>query len=93
MAGLAVGIFLHLPIPQTAALAGFTAGIAVAAAEIWSGYGLRFIPIAVLLGCATHITGDMLTDSGCMLGYPWSRHRFRLLPEPLAFTTGTLRNC
>jgi hypothetical protein len=33
------------------------AGIAVAAAGIWYGYGLRFIPIAVLLGCATHITG------------------------------------
>lgn len=61
-----------------------------AAAAIWYGYGLRFIPIAVLLGCATHITGDMLTDSGCMLGYPWSRQRFHLLPEPLAFTTGTL---
>jgi len=29
-------------------------------------------------------------DSGCMLGYPWSKHRFRLPPEPLAFTTGTL---
>jgi len=66
------------------------AGIAVAAATVWYGYGLRFIPIAVLLGCATHITGDMLTDSGCMLGYPWSRYRFHLLPEPLAFTTGTL---
>jgi membrane-bound metal-dependent hydrolase YbcI (DUF457 family) len=66
------------------------AGIAVAAAAVWYGYGLRFIPIAVLLGCATHITGDMLTDSGCMLGYPWSRYRFHLLPEPLAFTTGTL---
>jgi hypothetical protein len=159
VAGLAAGIFTHLPIPQTAALAGFTAGmallpdldkcgssparslgflseavawvschfradwggkaglallmtlsvsaalealhlarghvadlagVAVAAAEIWYGYGLRLIPIAVLLGCATHITGDMLTDSGCMLGFPWSRQRFHLLPEPLAFTTGTL---
>ncbi|MGO9296188.1 MAG: hypothetical protein ACLP52_20325 [Streptosporangiaceae bacterium] len=37
----------------------------------------------------THIAGDLCTDSGCMLGYPLSRHRFRLLPEPLAFTTGT----
>jgi len=27
------------------------AGIAVAAATVWYGYGLRFIPIAVLLGC------------------------------------------
>ena len=77
---------LHLARGHVADLAG----IAVAAATVWYGYGLRFIPIAVLLGCATHITGDMLTDSGCMLGYPWSRYRFHLLPEPLAFTTGTL---
>jgi hypothetical protein len=43
----------------------------------------------VLIGCSTHIAGDMLTDSGCMLGFPVSRQRFHLLPEPLAFTTGT----
>jgi membrane-bound metal-dependent hydrolase YbcI (DUF457 family) len=63
--------------------------IGIAAAEIWFGYGLRLIPLAVLIGCATHIAGDMLTDSGCMLGFPVSRQRFHLLPEPLAFTTGT----
>jgi membrane-bound metal-dependent hydrolase YbcI (DUF457 family) len=61
----------------------------IAAAEVWFGYGLRLIPLAVLIGCCTHIAGDMLTDSGCMLGFPVSRHRFHLLPEPLAFTTGT----
>ncbi|HEY7144214.1 MAG TPA: metal-dependent hydrolase [Streptosporangiaceae bacterium] len=65
-------------------------GIAVAAGEVWYGYGLRLIPLAVLLGCSAHIAGDMLTDSGCMLGFPASRYRFRLLPEPLAFTTGTV---
>lgn len=64
-------------------------GIGVAAWEVWYGYGLSLIPLAVLIGCATHIVGDMLTDSGCMLGFPWLRHRFHLLPEPLAFTTGT----
>jgi membrane-bound metal-dependent hydrolase YbcI (DUF457 family) len=64
-------------------------GIGVAAVEIWYGYGLALIPLAVLVGCATHIAGDMLTDSGCMLGYPASRFRYHLLPEPLAFTTGT----
>ena len=63
--------------------------IGVAAFEIWFGYGLALIPLAVLVGCATHIAGDMLTDSGCMLGYPASRYRYHLLPEPLAFTTGT----
>jgi hypothetical protein len=45
--GIAAGIFLHLPVPQTAALAG------------------------------------------CMPGFPVVKHRFHLLPEPLAFTTGT----
>jgi membrane-bound metal-dependent hydrolase YbcI (DUF457 family) len=64
-------------------------GIAVATWEVWTGYGLSLIPLAVLIGCGTHIAGDMLTDSGCMLGYPVLRHRFHLLPEPLAFTTGT----
>lgn len=63
--------------------------IGVAAGVIWFGYGLRLIPLAVLIGCGTHIAGDMLTDSGCMLGFPVFRHRFHLLPEPLAFTTGT----
>jgi membrane-bound metal-dependent hydrolase YbcI (DUF457 family) len=63
--------------------------IGVAAGEVWFGFGLRLIPLAVLIGCSTHIAGDMLTDSGCMLGFPVSRHRFHLLPEPLAFTTGT----
>ena len=65
-------------------------GIAVAAWEVWFGYGLWLIPLAVLIGCGTHIAGDMLTDSGCMLGFPLSRRRYHLLPEPLAFTTGSL---
>jgi membrane-bound metal-dependent hydrolase YbcI (DUF457 family) len=64
-------------------------GIAVAAAEVRFGYGLTLIPLAVLIGTTTHIAGDMLTDSGCMLAFPLSKHRFHLLPEPLAFTTGT----
>jgi membrane-bound metal-dependent hydrolase YbcI (DUF457 family) len=61
----------------------------VAAAEVWYGYGLSLIPLAVFVGCCTHIIGDMLTDSGCMLLFPLSKHRFHLLPEPFAFTTGT----
>jgi membrane-bound metal-dependent hydrolase YbcI (DUF457 family) len=63
--------------------------VGVAVAGVWFGYGLGLIPLAVLIGCSTHIAGDMLTDSGCMLGFPVSRQRFHLLPEPLAFTTGT----
>jgi membrane-bound metal-dependent hydrolase YbcI (DUF457 family) len=65
------------------------AGIGVAAWEVWYGYGLRLIPLAVFIGCCTHIAGDMLTESGCMLGFPVYRHRFHLLPRPLTFTTGT----
>jgi membrane-bound metal-dependent hydrolase YbcI (DUF457 family) len=64
-------------------------GIGVAALEVWYGYGLRLIPLAVLVGCLTHIAGDMLTESGCPLLYPFSQHRFHLLPRPLAFETGT----
>ena len=64
-------------------------GIAVASWAVWYGYGLRLIPIAVFVGCCTHIAGDMLTDSGCMLTFPLSKQRYHLLPEPLAFTTGT----
>jgi membrane-bound metal-dependent hydrolase YbcI (DUF457 family) len=64
-------------------------GIGVASWEVWYGYGLRLIPLAVFLGCATHILGDLLTDSGCMLTFPLSKQRYHLLPEPLAFTTGT----
>jgi membrane-bound metal-dependent hydrolase YbcI (DUF457 family) len=64
-------------------------GIGVAAWEVWFGYGLRLLPLAVFLGCGAHIIGDMLTDSGCMLTFPLSTQRHHLLPEPLAFTTGT----
>jgi membrane-bound metal-dependent hydrolase YbcI (DUF457 family) len=64
-------------------------GIAVAAWEVWYGYGLRLIPLAVFLGCSAHVLGDLLTDSGCMLTFPLSKQRYHLLPGPLAFTTGT----
>jgi membrane-bound metal-dependent hydrolase YbcI (DUF457 family) len=55
----------------------------------WSGTGLALVGLACTLGCAIHVAGDLCTDSGCMLAYPLSQHRFHLLPEPLAFTTGT----
>jgi membrane-bound metal-dependent hydrolase YbcI (DUF457 family) len=65
------------------------AGVAVAAGVVMLGFGLTLIPLAVAIGVSTHICGDMLTDSGCMLLYPFSKHRFHLLPGPLQFTTGT----
>jgi membrane-bound metal-dependent hydrolase YbcI (DUF457 family) len=55
-----------------------------------TGTGLALVAFATGLGCATHVFGgDMLTDSGCPLAYPFSRYRFKWWGEPLAFTTGT----
>lgn len=69
--------------------AGDVVGIAAAAAVVFYGQGLAWIPLAVALGCATHVAGDSLTESGCMWAWPLSSHRFHLLPGRLAFTTGT----
>ncbi|MBO0823783.1 MAG: metal-dependent hydrolase [Actinobacteria bacterium] len=63
---------------------GVVAGVAVAV----SGFWLALVPAAVAAGCIAHLAGDMLTDSGVPLLFPWMQ-RFRLLPEPLAFRTGT----
>lgn len=64
-------------------------GLAAAAAVVLYGFGLTLIPLATAVGLATHIGGDLLTDSGVRLLYPFSNFRFHLLPEPFAFTTGT----
>ena len=64
------------------------AGVAVAAAVIWHGYGLPLIPLAVLLGCTVHGVFDSMTGSGVNWLWPWQR-RFHVLPRPLQFTTGT----
>jgi membrane-bound metal-dependent hydrolase YbcI (DUF457 family) len=94
MAGLALLIALTVSAgaEATRATNGHIAdvvGVVVAAGVVFAGYGLTLIPVAVAIGCATHIAGDLLTDSGCMLWFPLSKRRFHLLPEPLAFTTGT----
>lgn len=60
-----------------------------AVAMVTTGTGLSLVALAVGLGCVTHLAGDMLTDSGVPVLLPFSRYRFRLLPEPFAFTTGT----
>ncbi|HET7018150.1 MAG TPA: metal-dependent hydrolase [Streptosporangiaceae bacterium] len=51
--------------------------------------GLPLIALAVGVGCATHVVGDMLTDEGCPLLFPLSSKHFHLLSERLSFTTGT----
>jgi len=60
-----------------------------AVAMVTTGTGLSLAALATGLGCATHIAGDMLTDSGVPLLLPFSRYRFKLLPEPFSFTTAT----
>jgi membrane-bound metal-dependent hydrolase YbcI (DUF457 family) len=64
-------------------------GIAAAAAVVWAGWGLALVPLAVALGCAAHLAGDALTDSGIPLLWPLSMYRFKAWPEPFSFTTGT----
>lgn len=63
--------------------------IGATAAMLWWSFDLAAVPWIIALGTATHIAGDMLTDEGVPLCWPVSRQHFRLLPEPLAFTTGT----
>jgi membrane-bound metal-dependent hydrolase YbcI (DUF457 family) len=66
-----------------------TLAIGGAVAMVTTGTGLSLVALAVGLGCSAHVAGDMLTDSGCPLALPLSRRRFKLLPEPFSFTTGT----
>jgi membrane-bound metal-dependent hydrolase YbcI (DUF457 family) len=63
--------------------------IAGAIAMVITGYGLSLVAIAVCVGCITHVLGDMLTVQGIPLLFPFIDWHFRLLPKPLAFTTGT----
>jgi membrane-bound metal-dependent hydrolase YbcI (DUF457 family) len=63
--------------------------IAAAITLVVTGTGLPFLALATALGCATHVAGDMLTDEGCPLFFPFSGSHQRLLPRPLTFTTGT----
>ena len=65
------------------------AAIGAAIGLVVTGTSLPHLAAAVGLGCATHVVGDMLTDEGCPLFYPFSERHYRLLPRPLAFTTGT----
>lgn len=60
-----------------------------AAAMLYSGYGVNGVPLAIAAGTAAHLAGDMLTNEGIPIAWPLSRFHVRLLPEPLAFTTGT----
>jgi membrane-bound metal-dependent hydrolase YbcI (DUF457 family) len=76
---------LHLPDGHMADVIG----MGVAAAVVWHGFGLALIPLAVVLGCCTHVIGDACTDSGVRIFYPLSGWKLHLLPEPFAWTTGS----
>lgn len=70
-------------------LRGEILALGAAAFVTWTGADLGLVALACAVGCTTHVLGDLCTDSGCMLLYPLSQHRFHLLPGRLAFTTGT----
>jgi membrane-bound metal-dependent hydrolase YbcI (DUF457 family) len=63
--------------------------IGAAAAMLYYGYGVTAVPWAIAVGTATHLAGDMLTVEGIPVAWPLTRLHVRLLPRPLAFTTGT----
>jgi membrane-bound metal-dependent hydrolase YbcI (DUF457 family) len=63
--------------------------IGIAVGITLAGWELALVPLGCALGCATHIAGDMLTDSGAPLLWPVVDYRFKWWPEPFAFTTGT----
>lgn len=50
----------------------------VASIVIFSDIDLRPVPLAIMVGCAVHMIGDMITKRGLMLFYPLSRMKFRL---------------
>ena len=64
------------------------AGIAAAAAMVWTGYGLALVPVAAALGCLTHLAGDSLTRCGVPLLWPATMREFHLTPRFMWFTTG-----
>ena len=92
-----IGLGLLLVLVLAAALRALKIGghfadllaIAGAAAMLYYGYDVSLVPWAIAAGSATHLAGDMLTNQGIPIAWPLSRQHFRLLPEPLAFTTGT----
>jgi len=51
--------------------------------------GMAGLPTAVAVGIVAHILGDMCTEHGCPLLWPWSERRFHLVPRWLQFSTGT----
>ena len=70
-------------------LVGLSVSAGLEALHVTDGHLADVLGLAAAIGLATHVVGDMLTDSGVRLLYPFSSFKFHLLPEPLAFTTGS----
>ena len=88
---LAIGFASGLRALRLAGHLADVLAIAGAVAVCWTGWHLALIPVAAAAGTAIHILGDMLTVEGCPLAWPLSDRHMRILPYPLAFTTGTWR--
>lgn len=54
------------PIPVVIGIVGFTS------------VPLDMVPFALMLGCAIHVAGDLVTKGGCPLLWPFSRKRYKL---------------
>lgn len=84
--GFAAGLWgLHV----ANGIRGEVLALGAAAAVTFLGIGLGLVAIAVAVGVLTHDAGDSCTESGVMWLYPFSQHRFHLLPKGMQFTTGT----
>jgi membrane-bound metal-dependent hydrolase YbcI (DUF457 family) len=71
---------------------GHAADLIAIALALWmvaTTTGLALVALAVGVGCATHVVGDMLTDEGCPLLFPFSTKHYHLISRRLSFTTGT----
>jgi membrane-bound metal-dependent hydrolase YbcI (DUF457 family) len=58
-----------------ATFAGCAVFVSVTAA---AGVGYEWVPAAVVVGCLAHLAGDVCTEQGVMIAWPFTRHRFRV---------------
>jgi len=52
-------------------------------------YTNQIFYIGIVIGIVAHILGDMHTKGGCPVFLPFSHKRFRILPDVIAFKTGS----
>lgn len=64
-------------------------GLGAAVAVVLAHHDLALVLAATVAGTASHLALDAATDRGIPVLLPLSRWTLHLLPEPLAWTTGT----